>query len=265
MPIALQDLIKDQVEQLKQSIDLVALDDVIESYDYASDPILSQFGHATEEALWNRIESYGEGDCNYGRTLSLHLRRVSLDGYEFLINGLGFSKKAANNFQVANLFHDLGKTHDDYDRTIWNLPHRPTDDERIEKRFHTGRGTEVFLDAIKDLPQEVRNHPHVAIVIPALQLFHHERVDGKGYIGRKGEQMGNLIKALCILDCKDGDLVRRGHQVTQRTEKEALLRMKSHDEYDENRKYDGAFDDMIDVYIRYREQKTGQEILPKQT
>ena len=255
--------IKDKVDTLKQSIDLLALDDVIESYDYANDPLLSEYYHHIEASLWNRIETYGEGECNYGRVLSLHLRRVSLDGREFFMNELGFSQKAANNFHVANLFHDLGKTHDDYNSSIWNLPHRPTEEEREEKRLHTGRGTEIFLDAIKDLPAEAQNHPHLAIVVPALQLFHHERVDGTGYAQRQGDEMGSLIKALCILDCKDGDLVRRGHHVTQRTEKEALLRMKNHDEYDENGKYDGAFDEMLDVYIRYREKKTGQKILPK--
>ncbi|MAZ76024.1 MAG: hypothetical protein CMH31_01835 [Micavibrio sp.] len=255
--------LKEKVEQLKQSIDLIALDAVIESYDYATDIVLTSNNHLIEEKLWNRIENYGEGLCNYGRTLSLHLRRVSLDGREFLMNELGFSAKAANNFQVANLFHDLGKTHESYARDIWNLPHRPTEKERTEKRLHTGFGTEIFLDAIKDLPKEAQEHPHLAIVVPALQLFHHERVDGKGYVGRQGHEMGKLIKALCIADCKDGDLVRRGHHVTQRTEKEALLRMKGLDDYDTNSKYHGAFDDMLDTYIAYREAQTGEEILPK--
>ncbi|NQZ13653.1 MAG: hypothetical protein HRT94_02345 [Alphaproteobacteria bacterium] len=254
--------IKDKVEELKSSIDLVALDEVIESYDYSTDPILSQYDHTIEDMLWRRIEHYGAGECNYGQVLSAHLRRVSLDGREFLMNELGFSDKAANNFQVANLFHDLGKTHKEYDRTIWNLPHRPTQEERLEKRLHTVRGAELFLEAIDDLPDELKNHPHLAIVIPALQIFHHERVNGSGYVGRTGDQMGKLIKALCIADCKDGDLVRRGHHVTQRTEKEALLRMKGLSEYDGDCKYVGAFDAMLDQYIHYREKKTGEKILP---
>ncbi|NCQ87778.1 MAG: hypothetical protein GW749_02185 [Alphaproteobacteria bacterium] len=246
---------------LVKTIDLIELDSIIESYDYKTDPLLTAHFHQIETKLWHRIESYCCNTSSYGAALSAHLRRVSQDGHEFLTDALGFSKKAANNFHAANLFHDLGKTHNAYNEDIWNLPYRPTDDQRAEKRLHTVRGTEIFLEAIADLPLEVQHHPHLRIVIPALQMFHHERLDGQGYAKRHGDEMGRLIKALCIVDCKDGDLVLRGHHVDRRTEKEALLRMKGLSDYDGNAKYVGAFDEMLDHYIHHRELKTGQNIL----
>lgn len=246
---------------LLKTIDLIALDTIIESYDYKTDPLLTETFHHIEAKLWGRIENYCRDSNGYGIKLSAHLRRVSQDGHEFLTNALGFSEKAAGNFHAANLLHDLGKTHGAYDEEIWDLPNRPTDLERAEKRLHTVRGTEVFLEAIADLPAEVQNHPHLRVVIPALQLFHHERVDGAGYAQRHNDEMGQVIKALCIVDCKDGDLVKRGHHMTKRTEKEALLRMKGLSKYDRDAKYVGAFDEMLDQYIHYREAKTGQKIL----
>lgn len=250
------------INVLVKTIDLVGLDTLIESYDYKTDPLLTAHFHHIEAKLWNRIECYCSQTNGYGAVLSAHLRRVSQDGHEFLTNALGFSEKAANNFHAANLLHDLGKTDAAYDEDIWDLPHRPTKEERAEKRLHTTRGAEIFLEAIAALPLDVQNHPHLRVVIPALQMFHHERVDGQGYAKRHGNEMGQLIKALCIVDCKDGDLIERGHHMGKRTEKEALLRMKGLSEYDGNSKYMGAFDEMLDHYIHYREQKTGQKILP---
>jgi uncharacterized protein YukJ len=52
------------------------------------------------------------------------------------------------------------------------------------------------------------------------------------------------------------------HQNFRRTEREALLRMKSLPDYDPKGKYDGAFDEMLDAYIAYREDQTGEPIYP---
>lgn len=262
MPSA-QEYIQNRVTELSRSLDLKKLDEIIESYDYQNDPVLNPHFHAIEEILWNRIETYAIDTNEFGVRIAEHLRRVSQDGHEFMTEALGFSEKAANNFHAANLFHDLGKTHDDYNPEIWDLPHRPTKEERAEKRLHTIRGAEIFFDAVKDLPDEAQKHPHIAIVIPALQIFHHEKANGTGYVGRDASNTGKLIKAICVVDCKDGDLVKRGHHVTKRTEKEALLRMKSIKEYDPDNKYAGAFDDMLNTYIAFREAKTGQKILQK--
>jgi len=256
----LQPDIAAQIEEIAQNIDLKALDSVIDSYDYENDPLLTAHFHDIEQALWTRIENYASDSHEYGAVLSQHLRRVSMDGREFLVNKLGFSEKAARNFHAANLLHDLGKTHQAYNENIWNLPHCPTQKERELKRLHTRRGVAVFLDAIKNLPDAVKAHPHLRIVIPALMIFHHERVDGSGYEGRGDKDLGTLIRALSIVDCKDGDLVQRGHHVNKRTEQDALMRMKSHPDFDKDAKYKGAFCAMLDTYIEYREEKTGTKI-----
>lgn len=245
-----------------KTYDLLALDRIIESYDYDSDPLLQSEFRPIEQALWTLIESYGAGVNDFGRQMSLHLRRTAIDGMKFLVDELGFSEKAGRNFHAANLFQDLGKIHPSYNPEIWDLPHRPTEAEREEKRKHIWRGTELLQIALDESSPDLRAHPHIQTVIPALQLFHHERCDGSGPYGKSADEMGLVIKAVCIVDAKDGDMIRRGHQSDLRDEPTALRRMKSLKEYDEKGKYDGAFDDVLDRYIAYRERVSGQTILP---
>lgn len=244
------------------TFDLLGLDQALESYDYNTDPLLQEHFRPIEEALWTLIEHYGAGVNDFGRQMADHLRRTSLDGMRFLVDELGFSERAGWNFHAANLFQDLGKIHSDYDPTIWDLPHRPSEEERAEKRKHTKRGPEVFDIALEEAPPALREHPHIRSIIPAIQLFHHERVDGTGPFGRTGDQMGLVIKTAVIVDVKDGDMVKRGHHELRRTETETLLRMKSLSGYDDKGKYRGAFDSLLDRYIAYRERAAGHPILP---
>lgn len=241
--------------------DLLSLDDVIESYDYESDPLLLEYFRPIEDVLWGLIEHYGEGTNNYGKVMAAHLRRTSLDGMTFMTDALGFSEQAGRNFHAANLFHDLGKIHSDYDPAIWDLPTRPTEEQRAEKRKHALRGAQFLSAALDEAPPELRAHPHVKTIIPALQILHHERCDGKGPMQRTGDEMGKLLKAAIIVDTKDGDMHRREHQSTGRTEAQALLRMRGLHAHDKDGKYAGAFDDMLDAYVAYREEE-GMEIYP---
>lgn len=228
--------------------DLLALDTIIEGYDFESDPVLQAHFHGIERDLCRQIESYGEGVNDYGKTVMAHLRRTSEDGRDFLIYQ-GFSEKAANNFYHANLLQDLGKIHPAFDVQLWSLPYRPSPEQKAEKREHVHRGPELFSEAVEDKLEVLFSHPHVALVIPAIQLFHHERIDGTGTYGRTGEDMGRVIKTACIVDAKDGDMIRRPHQDHERTEDEALERLQTAE------KYDGAFDELLVSYVTYRKEK----------
>ena len=243
------------------AFDLLALDRVIESYDYENDLLLQEEFRPIETALWTLIENYASGSNDFGQQMSQHLRRTSIDGMRFMVDELGFSEKAGRNFHAANLFQDLGKIHPAYDPNIWDLPHRPTEAEREEKRKHPWRGTDMFQIAIEEASPALREHPHIKTVIPAIQLFHHERCDGNGLFGKKADELGLVIKTVCIVDTKDGDMIRRGHQNEVRDEPTALRRMKSLEAYDDKGKYDGAFDGLLDRYIAYRERVSGQKIL----
>lgn len=211
------------------------IDDLIDTYDVQDDTVLNTHFSPIQKLLWQNIENYGTGVNEYGEVLSAHLKRTSTVGMTFLTEALGFSAKAGRNFYEANLFQDLGKLHPAYDVGIWSLPHRPTKAERQEKRLHAARGAELIDQALEDAPTTLRNHPHIQI-IKAIQLYHHERVDGTGQFGLKKDNMGQVIKAICIIDAFDGDMIHRPHQPAKRSPEKALKRLK------EAKKYQGAFD-----------------------
>ncbi len=253
--------------QPSSDVDLLALDVLIESYDYENDPILQKHFRPIEAMLWEGIETYAVDINNFGAQMADHLRRTSLDVMKFMVEELGFSEKAGKNFHAANLFQDLGKIHPCYDPHIWDLPHRPTEDERVEKRKHTTRGAKLLEAIIEKAPQELKDHPHVKTIIPTIQIFHHEHVDGTGLYKKNGNELGLIIKAICIADAKDGDMIRRGHHNFHRSEAQALFRLKGLPEYDKQGKYIGAFDqELLNKYIAYRERVSGASyyVTPKE-
>ncbi len=214
------------------------IDTLIESYDIDQDALLTGEFTPIHERLWHFIESYADNVNEYGGVMCQHLQRTSAMGQAFMVQELGFSEKAGRNFYDANLLHDLGKCHPCYDPNIWQTPHRPTPEEREEKREHTRLGVEYLDMAMTHSTEELQEHAHVRI-IKSLQQHHHERMDGSGYEGKYGDSLGVLIKMICIIDAFDGDMIHRPHQPDKRTPKEALDRLKA------GKKYEGAFDEKI--------------------
>lgn len=222
------------------------IDELIESYDAQDDPILEQHFKPIESKLWQKIENYATEVNEYGAVMSKHLMRTSAIGMQFLTVELGFSEKAGRNFYDANLLHDLGKIHPCYAPSLWQLPHRPTPEEREEKRAHTQLGAELLDLALVKTSKELQTHPHIQ-VIRSIQLHHHERMDGQGYEGKKGDTLGQVIKAICIIDAFDGDMIHRPHQPGQRTPEQALKRLKN------AKKYQSAFDlEMLERFIDFQ-------------
>lgn len=224
----------------------IDIDTLIESYDIDTDPVLQEHYKPVEARLWRQIENYADDHNEYGTVLSQHLKRTSAIGQAYLKERLGFSDKAARNFYDANLLQDLGKTHPCYHPDAWQTPHRPTPEEREEKRQHTRLGVELLDLALIKSPRKLQEHPHIRVV-QSIQLHHHERVDGTGYEGKGEGRLGKVIKAICIIDAFDGDMIHRPHQLTARTPTEALKRLKN------GNKYQGAFDAaMLDDFIDFQ-------------
>lgn len=222
------------------------IDELIESYDVQNDDILAAHFKPIETKLWQKIENYADTVNEYGTVMSQHLQRTSAIGMQFITTVLGFSEKAGRNFYDANLLHDLGKTHFSYDLNIWQLPHRPTPEERLEKRQHTQLGVELVDLALIKSPRALQEHPHIQL-IQALQLFHHERIDSEGYEGKDAKNLGQVIQALCIIDAFDGDMIHRPHQPERRTPEMALERLKNAP------KYQGAFNaEMLERFIDFQ-------------
>lgn len=231
--------------------DLISLDEIIESYDIENDPVLKEVWPRIANDLWEEIGSYGKGVNDYGGVMQGHLERISSDGRHFMAD-LSYPAHAGHNFYDAFKLSDIGKLHSDYDVGIWSLPHRPTEGEREEKRKHTLRGIDYLEQAYArySVSDDFLNHPHIKIVIPALMLYHHERLDGKGYSGKQSHELGKTIRMACIVDAYDGDRIQRPHQPAKRTPEEAIDRMMA---LDDDKKYTGAFDtDLLKKFKAYK-------------
>ncbi len=251
------------VERLKE-INLVELDDIIDSYDYDTDSALQSDEYQSfETTIWQKILDYGKDTPEmYGRRrMAPHLKTAARE-IAALLCELGFSKNVQKNSQNAFKFHDFGKTHKGYDINIWSLPHRPTEEEKIDKKKHHILGPDMWFSMIENLSDKIKNHPHVSIVVPALMAFHHEKLNGKGARKRKSEELGTVIRAACIVDAYCGDIVKRPHQEKPRTPGQAILRMA--DIGDIKHKYKDCFDtEILAVYSSIVRKNTGRKLDPE--
>ncbi len=228
---------------------LANIDDVMVSYNVRDSNDFGQKWSPIAQQMWQDITSYDAHGAQYGeKQLAPHLSRISDDGATFLLY-LGYPENVVANFNDAYRLSDIGKIDKRYNPEIWSLPHRPTDEERILKRKHTEWAPDV-IQTYTNGNEIVQNHPHVNHVIPALSLYHHERLDSKGPFGLPAGNMGVVMQVACIVDAYDGDRIQRPHQPAQRTPKEALDRMGAKGA---DSKYDGAFDaDLLDAYRQFK-------------
>lgn len=223
-------------------------DELLDTYDYAADPVLRKNLHARDISDIRAMLAYGRGITGFGRQMMAHQNRTGHDGAKFL-RFLGFSERAARNFRAGMIFHDIGKTHASYDPKIWTLDDRPTPEEKILQKKHAWFGAEMFdLSAA-----EIKDHPHF-MVRRAVTLYHHERIDGGGPEKTDAATLPVFAQVSCIIDAYDGDRIRRPHQPARRTPAEALRRLAGID--DPKGKYTAAFDPaLIRRYIGFKEQE----------
>ncbi len=227
------------------------IDEAIASYDVRENNDFGREWSPLSQRMWNDITNYDADGAQYGeKQLAPHLLRISEDGSNFLLH-LGYADNIAANFKDAYRLSDIGKIDRRYNPEIWSLPHRPTEEERILKRKHTEWAPDV-IKTYTNGNEALNSHLHVNTVIPALSLYHHERVDGKGPFGLPAGDMGVVMNVACIVDAYDGDRILRPHQPEQRSPEEALDRMAA---IGEDSKYAGAFD--ADLLARYRQFKLG--------
>lgn len=228
-------------------------DSMLETYNYADDPVLRQDLHDKDHADKAAIEQYGKGINAFGTQLTAHQKRVAEDGAAFL-QFLGYSKTASQNFKYAMLYHDIGKTDARYDPAIWSLKDRPTPDQKAQQRKHAALGADMLERSASDALAE---HPHYAVRY-AVTRYHHERADCAGPEKIDVLSLPVFVQVACIVDAYDGDRIKRPHQEKRRTNTEALRRMAGID--DPKQKYNGAFDKkLLDKYIEMKEKQETEQ------
>lgn len=126
---------------------------------------------------------------------SQHSWRVS--EYSVLIaKAMGLDEKSIENLRRAALVHDIGKI--GIADAILNKDSRLTDEEYAIMKSHTTRGAEILKD--------LTFIPHVLDGA----LYHHERIDGRGYPnGLKGDEIPLFARIIGVADAFDAMTANR--------------------------------------------------------
>lgn len=126
----------------------------------------------------------------------LHSQRTA-DLAKKIASGLGLSRKDVEEAGVAGLFHDLGKIF--VPREILDKKERLTDEEYGTIKKHASRGKKIvwgdFSDDVRDAVAQ-----------------HHEKIDGTGYLGLKGDEISPLARILAVADAFDAMAFNRPYR-----------------------------------------------------
>ena len=131
----------------------------------------------------------------------LHSFRVANDVYVFATY-IGLPNQVASNLRWAVLLHDIGKL--DVPEEILNKHGRLSDDEFAEMKKHTLYGATRIKNSGID-------HPLIKLA-QEMAMYHHERIDGKGYYGLKGKDLPSRLRLIQLCDIYDAVTAPRAYR-----------------------------------------------------
>ncbi|MEW6662603.1 MAG: HD-GYP domain-containing protein [Bacillota bacterium] len=125
---------------------------------------------------------------------SLNVARLS----GILARDLGLNQAEIWNISLGGLFHDYGKKR--INSSILNKPGKLTFEEWEIMKKHPQEGTLLL------------SHNHWAKDLLPIVAYHHERIDGNGYLGLSGHSIPLFAKIVSIADAFDAMTSPRTYQ-----------------------------------------------------
>lgn len=119
-----------------------------------------------------------------------HVRRVS-KYVKILCEASGFDPNYTDMVCTASMMHDIGKLM--IPEEILNKPGKLTDEEYAVVKNHVLYGEALLHNATGEIMEIART----------IALQHHERWDGKGYLGMKGEEIAYVSRLMALADVFD--------------------------------------------------------------
>ena len=124
------------------------------------------------------------------KTTGEHVRRVS-KYMRILCEASGFDPVYTDMVCNASMMHDIGKLM--IPEEIINKPGKLTDEEYAIMKNHVLYGEALLHSAVGEVMELART----------MALQHHERWDGKGYLGMKGEEIAYISRLMALCDVFD--------------------------------------------------------------
>jgi putative nucleotidyltransferase with HDIG domain len=127
-----------------------------------------------------------------------HSRRVAEFASE-VARAMGLKDSEVEDIRIGAFLHDIGKV--DISTEVLRKAARLTDEEFAEMRRHVDKG-EVMVRSMGGILKHV---------IPMV-AFHHERWDGKGYKGLRGEDIPLGARIIAVADTYDAIVIDRAYR-----------------------------------------------------
>ena len=150
----------------------------------------------TQEAV---ILSFAEISESKSHQTGQHVKRVS-EYTRIMAACAGYSENQCSKIALAAMMHDIGKLM--IPPEILEKPARLTDEEFAVIKTHVTYGEEL----LKNSPGEVMS------MARKIALQHHERWDGNGYLGYKGEEIDYLSRFVAVADVFDALVSKRSYK-----------------------------------------------------
>lgn len=128
-----------------------------------------------------------------------HVRRVS-EYTRILCEALEMEPDMVWKISTAAMMHDVGKLYVPLE--VQEKPDKLTDAEYEEMKKHVLYAEQLFANSSGEMME----------IAKAIALQHHERYDGKGYLGIKGEQIDFNARCVAIADVFDALVSRRAYK-----------------------------------------------------
>lgn len=128
-----------------------------------------------------------------------HVRRVA-EYTKILCKAWGMDGEMTWKVSTAAMMHDVGKLYVPIE--VQEKPGRLNDNEYEQMKKHIFYGSQMFENSSGDMMEIAKN----------IALQHHERYDGKGYLGIKGENIDFYARCVAIADVFDALVSRRPYK-----------------------------------------------------
>lgn len=150
----------------------------------------------TQESV---ILSFAEISESKSRQTGQHVKRVS-EYVRIMALNTGFDEEKCTEIALAAMMHDIGKLL--IPPEILEKPGKLTDEEFSVIKTHVTLGEELL-----------KNSPGVVMSMARrIALYHHERWDGKGYLGYAGEKIDYISRFVSVADVFDALVSKRSYK-----------------------------------------------------
>ncbi len=146
--------------------------------------------HALEHSQEELIFAFAEISESKSKVTGEHIRRVA-EYMRVLAEASGFTTDYVEKLSVASMMHDIGKLM--ISEEILDKPDKLTEEEYAIMKNHVLYGEALLAKCPGDIMQ----------IAKTIALEHHERWDGTGYLGMKGENISYISRLMAVCDVFD--------------------------------------------------------------